>query len=134
MARCGLAATQLGLLVHELAHVYGAMPFEDVECGVLMEEGSVLENTEVYEAQECAELGAEVQVKHAQNYAFFASGEFLSAYLPGSCFRARNMLWYRIIFFGLGLNGSMVQGDANGFFDSGHCWVRGFLCATAGKE
>ena len=76
MAKSGLAATQLGLLVHELAHVYGAMPWEDVECGVLMEEGSVLENTELYEAQECAELGAEVQVKHAQNYALFASGEF----------------------------------------------------------
>lgn len=50
-----------GIIIHELAHVYGI--YHDVDM------------KEVYNIQDAADLRASYQIKNAANYAFYASGE-----------------------------------------------------------
>ena len=77
MTHTTLADNQLAYLVHEIAHFYGATPYEyQLEsCDLLMNENVDVNATEVYDVQGCAELDQDKQVVNAQNYALYFSGK-----------------------------------------------------------
>ena len=64
---------QVGVLVHELAHLYGAFFWEEMSCTDRMDPDSMFYAEEEYRLQQCAELPADKQLLSAQNYAFYAA-------------------------------------------------------------
>ena len=77
MTETGLSFTQVGTLVHELGHIYGADPAPDLPCSVTTDENAIVNASdvlEVYRAQACAELPANRQILNAQNFALYYSG------------------------------------------------------------
>ena len=78
MTQTHLGYTQISILVHELAHLYGADEMMEYSCNVRMDERTVIFSNETYGLQASAELAADKQVINAQNYAIYADGK-----LPG---------------------------------------------------
>ena len=84
MTETALSFTQVGTLVHEWAHIYGADPAPDLPCTVTTDENAVVNASDVldvYRAQACAELPANRQILNAQNYALYYSGKSLQRVL-----------------------------------------------------
>ena len=77
MTETHLADTQVGILTHELSHVYGAVPSPTKPCTDLMDQDNVVVANETYGMQQCAELPADQQLHNAQNLALYASGRLI---------------------------------------------------------
>ena len=79
MTETQLGITQVGVLIHEISHLYGADAFLTESCTDLMNLSSFSDANETYNAQACAELPADQQVLNANNYALYAGGGFMQS-------------------------------------------------------
>ena len=81
-----LAENQVGVLIHKLAHLYGANPVQNMPCTDMMDPDIIIFPDEVYGMQQSAELPAEQQLTNAQNFALYAGCMFKSfTHLTADC-------------------------------------------------